>query len=55
MEGEVGFEPTTSTVQSGVFYQLNYSPMLESGPGESNPGSLVWKTRVRDHRTATRK
>jgi hypothetical protein len=55
MAGEAGFEPTTSTVQSGVFYQLNYSPMPESGPGESNPGSLVWKTRVRDHRTATRK
>src|SRR4029450_7935819 len=30
-------------------------PHVESGPGESNPGSLVWKTRVRDHRTATRK
>jgi hypothetical protein len=48
MEGEVGLEPTTSTVQSGVFYQLNYSPMLKSGSGESNPASPVWKTGVRE-------
>ncbi len=35
--GEDGFEPTTSTVQSGVFYQLNYSPMERAGRGNRTP------------------
>lgn len=36
MEGEVGLEPTTSTVQSGVFYQLNYSPTVRASTGARN-------------------
>lgn len=37
LAGEDGFEPTTSTVQSGVFYQLNYSPMERADRGNRTP------------------
>ena len=37
VEGEVGLEPTTSTVQSGVFYQLNYSPTARADRGNRTP------------------